>query len=444
VKEHLDDILYPPIEPYDTGMLIAGEGNRIAYEQSGNPEGKPVVFLHGGPGAATSPWHRRFFDPERYRIILLDQRGCGRSTPHASEPDADLRHNTTWHLVADIELLRKNLGIEKWQVFGGSWGSALALAYAESHPQAVTEIVLRGIFTLRRHELEWFYEGGAASIVPDLWEDFIAPIPILERSQLMEAYHRRLADPDPAVHVPAAVAWSRWEAANLTLLPDAELIEAMTEPRAAVAFARIENHYFLHGGWFEPEQLIANVGRIRGIPAVIVQGRYDVCTPAMTAWDLHRAWPEADFVMIPDAAHAASEPGIAAALRAATDRFAQAPAEQPHDAGAVDRPAADGAEPEADPDPDPDPGADGAEPEADPDPGPEPGVDGAEPEADPDPGPEPGVDGAEPEADAEPDPEAEVRSEDASDPKDPPAMEPELRRERNGKRSTKRKDTADL
>jgi len=329
MNEHLDEILYPALEPYDAGTLIAGEGNRIAYEQSGNPEGKPVVFLHGGPGAGTSPWHRRFFDPERYRIILLDQRGCGRSTPHAADPDADLRHNTTWHLVADIELLRKNLGIEQWQVFGGSWGSALALAYAEAHPQAVTEIVLRGIFTLRRHELEWFYEGGAASIVPDLWEDFIAPIPILERSQLMEAYHRRLSDPDPAVHVPAAVAWSRWEAANLTLLPDPELIEAMNEHRAAVAFARIENHYFLHGGWFEPGQLIAGVDRIRHIPAVIVQGRYDVCTPAMTAWDLHRAWPEADFVMIPDAAHAASEPGIAAALRAATDRFADEPDDGP-------------------------------------------------------------------------------------------------------------------
>lgn len=408
MNEHLDDILYPPIEPYDTGTLIAGEGNRIAYEQSGNPAGKPVVFLHGGPGAGTSPWHRRFFDPGRYRIILLDQRSCGRSTPHASEPDADLRHNTTWHLVADIELLRKNLGIERWQVFGGSWGSALALAYAESHPQAVTEIVLRGIFTLRRHELEWFYEGGAASIVPDLWEDFIAPIPILERSQLMEAYHRRLADPDPAVHVPAAVAWSRWEAANLTLLPDAELIEAMTEPKAAVAFARIENHYFLHGGWFTPDQLIAQVDRIRHIPAVIVQGRYDVCTPAMTAWDLHRAWPEADFVMIPDAAHAASEPGIASALRAATDRFAQAPAESAH--------VETSAEPEA-----------GEDPEAEADSQTEP-----EPEAQTD------------EPDEPEHPESQFEPDDVTDPADQPAPEPVLRRERNGKRAKKRKDTADL
>lgn len=318
----LDGILYPPIEPYETGMLIAGEGNRLYWEQSGNPDGKPVVLLHGGPGAGTSPWQRRFFDPERYRIILFDQRGCGLSTPHASEPSADLRHNTTWHLVADMELLRRNLGIERWQVFGGSWGSALALAYAESHPDAVTEIVLRGVFTLRRHELEWFYEGGASSIFPDLWEDYIAPIPLLERSHLIEAYHRRLTDPDPAVHAPAGLAWTTWEASTLTLLPDADLVAGMTEPAAATAFARIENHYFLNCGWFDEGQLIAGASALRGIPGVIVQGRYDVCTPIMTAWDLHRAWPEADFVVVPDAGHAATEPGIARALRAATDRFA--------------------------------------------------------------------------------------------------------------------------
>lgn len=322
MNERLDAILYPPIEPYDVGELIAGEGNRLYYEQSGNPDGKPVVFLHGGPGGATSAWHRRFFDPERYRIILFDQRGCGRSTPHASEPDADLRHNTTWHLVADLDLLRRSLGIERWQVFGGSWGSALALAYAQAYPETVTELVLRGIFTLRRHELEWFYEGGAASIHPDRWDDFIAQIPILERSDLIAAYHRRLTDPDPAVHVPAAIAWSQWEASTVTLEPDPEIIASMSEPRSAVAFARIENHYFLNGGWFDEGQLIANVDRIRHIPAVIVQGRFDACTPPMTAWDLHRAWPEAEFTMVPDAAHSASEPGIAAALRAATDRFA--------------------------------------------------------------------------------------------------------------------------
>ena len=319
---HLDGILYPPIEPYDTGELLVGDGNRVFYEQSGNPDGKPVVFLHGGPGGGTSPWHRRFFDPERYRIILLDQRGCGRSTPHASAPDADLRHNTTWHLVADIDLLRRNLGIDRWQVFGGSWGSALALAYAQTHPEAVTEIVLRGIFTLRRHELEWFYEGGAGAVFPDLWADFIAPIPVLERSRMIEAYHRRLFDPDPAVHRPAGLAWTRWEASTLTLRPDPELVAAMTDPDTAVAFARIENHYFVHDGWFREGQLIENARALRGIPAVIVQGRYDVCTPMMTAWDLHRAWPEADFVVVPDAGHAASEPGIATALRAATDRFA--------------------------------------------------------------------------------------------------------------------------
>ena len=231
-------------------MLLVGDGHRIYWEQSGNPDGKPVVFLHGGPGAGTSAWHRRFFDPEKYRIVLFDQRGCGRSTPHASDPDADLRYNTTWHLVADMELLRRNLGIDRWQVFGGSWGSALALAYAETHPDAVTELVLRGIFTLRRHELEWFYEGGASAIFPDLWEEFIAPIPVLERSRMIEAYHRRLSDPDPAVHVPAAVAWSRWEASTLTLRPTRSSSASMTEPAAATAFARIENHYFLHDGWF--------------------------------------------------------------------------------------------------------------------------------------------------------------------------------------------------
>ncbi|MGC5224136.1 prolyl aminopeptidase [Micromonospora sp. DT81.3] len=318
------DALYPPIEPYDSGMLLVGDGHRVYWECSGNPHGKPVVFLHGGPGAATSPSHRRLFDPEKYRIVLFDQRGCGRSTPHAAWPDADLRYNTTWHLVADIELLRKNLGIARWQVFGGSWGSALALAYAQAHPENVTELVLRGIFTLRRHELEWFYEGGAEAIFPDLWQDFVAPIPVLERSRLIEAYHRRLSDPDPAVHVPAAVAWSTWEASTLTLRPDPDLVSKMAEPHAATAFARIENHYFMHGGWFREGQLIADAGRLRHIPAVIVQGRYDICTPIMTAWDLHRAWPEAELVVVDDAGHSVTEPGIAAALVAATDRFASA------------------------------------------------------------------------------------------------------------------------
>ncbi|MFE6996006.1 prolyl aminopeptidase [Microbacterium sp. NPDC057659] len=315
------DALYPPIEPYGTGELIVGDGNRIYWEQSGNPDGKPVVFLHGGPGSGTSPWQRRFFDPEVYRIVLFDQRGCGRSTPHVSDPAADLRFNTTWHLVADMELLRRNLGISAWQVFGGSWGSALALAYAQTHPDAVTELVLRGIFTLRRHELEWFYEGGASAIFPDLWEDYLAQIPVLERNRLIQAYHRRLSDPDPAVHVPAAIAWTRWEASTVTLRPDAAQIASTTEAEHATAFARIENHYFLHGGWMREGQLIEDVDVIRHIPAVIVQGRHDVCTPMMTAWDLHRAWPEAEFVVVDDAGHSASEPGNAAALRAATDGF---------------------------------------------------------------------------------------------------------------------------
>lgn len=319
---HLDE-LYPPIEPYETGELFVGDGQRVYWEQSGNPDGRPVVFLHGGPGGGTSPWHRRFFDPSVYRIILLDQRGCGRSTPHASDPAADLRFNTTWHLVADLELLRKNLGISRWQVFGGSWGSALALAYAQAHPQAVSELVLRGIFTLRRHELEWFYEGGAEALFPDLWADFQREIPVLERSRMIEAYHRRLFDPDPAVHVPAAVAWTRWEASTVSVRPDPEQIAKAVAPASATAFARIENHYFIHGGWLREGQLIAGVDAIRHIPTVIVQGRHDVCTPMMTAWDLHQAWPEAEFVVVDDAGHSASEPGIARALRAATDRFAR-------------------------------------------------------------------------------------------------------------------------
>jgi len=316
------DALYPPIEPFDSGMLLVGDGQRIAWEVSGNPEGKPVVFLHGGPGGGTAPWHRRFFDPEKYRIVLFDQRGCGRSTPHASAPDADLRFNTTAHLIADIELLRRNLGIEKWQVFGGSWGSALALAYAQAHPGSVTELVLRGIFTLRREEIEWFYEGGAAALFPDLWEGFISPIPVLERNRMIDAYHRRLFDPDPAVHTPAARAWSKWEGSTITLRPDEDTVERMTEDATAVAFARIENHFFINRGWWEDGQLIAGVDAIRQIPAVIVQGRYDVCTPMMTAWDLHKAWPEAEFVVVDDAGHAASEPGIQQALRDATDLFA--------------------------------------------------------------------------------------------------------------------------
>ena len=313
---------YPELEPYDSGHLDAGDGQRIYWETSGNPDGKPVVFLHGGPGGATTPNHRRLFDPARYRIVLFDQRGCGRSEPHASEPEADLSTNTSWHLVADMEQLREHLGVERWMVFGGSWGSALALAYAQTHPENVTELILRGVFTLRASELEWFYEGGAAALFPDLWEDFIDPVPFDERGHLIRSYSRLLSDPDPAVHVPAAVAWSRWESSTITLLPRPDVVETFTEEKYAVAFARIENHYFMNGGWWEDGQLIRDATKLAGIPGVIVQGRYDVCTPPMTAWDLHRAWPDAELQIVPDAGHAYDEPGILDALIEATDRFA--------------------------------------------------------------------------------------------------------------------------
>ncbi|GAB3574895.1 prolyl aminopeptidase [Leifsonia lichenia] len=314
---------YPEIEPYDSGLLDVGDGQQLYWETSGNPDGKPVVFLHGGPGGGTSPNQRRAFDPEKYRIVLFDQRGCGKSLPHASEPEADLSTNTTWHLVADIEKLREHLAVEKWMAFGGSWGSALALAYAQTHTERVTELVLRGIFTLRPAELDWFYEGGAAALFPDLWEGFVEPVPVAERGRLIRAYSRLLNDPDPAVHIPAGVAWSRWESSTITLLPRPDVVASFTEQQYAVAFARIENHFFMNGGWFEEEQLIRDAPKLAGIPAVIVQGRYDACTPAMTAWDLHRAWPEAEFRLIPDAGHAFDEPGILDALIEATDRFAE-------------------------------------------------------------------------------------------------------------------------
>ena len=313
---------YPEIEPYDSGMLDVGDGQHLYWEASGNPKGKPVVFLHGGPGGEVSPRHRRAFDPEKYRIILFDQRGAGKSRPHASDPGYNLAVNTTWHLVADIERLREHVGVEQWQVFGGSWGSTLALAYAQTHPTRVTELVLRGIFTLRKSELDWFYEGPAGQIFPDVWEQFEAQIPVAERGSFIQAYHRRLNDPDPAVHEPAAVAWSTWESSAITLLPHPEIVETFTNPHFALAFARIENHYFVNKGWMEDGQLLANAHLLRNIPTVIVQGRYDICTPPVTAWDLHRALPEAEFILVPDAGHSFDEPGILSALIEATDRFA--------------------------------------------------------------------------------------------------------------------------
>ena len=317
--------LYRPTEPTDSGMLDVSDGNELHWECSGNPDGRPVVFLHGGPGGASAPYQRRFFNPRRYRIVLFDQRGCGRSRPHASEAGADLSTNTTWHLVEDIERLREHLGIERWQVFGGSWGSALALAYAQRHPERVLELVLRGIFTLRRSELDWFYgPTGTASMFPEWRERFLAPVPEAERGDSLAAYNRLLHNPDPAVHGPAAVAWSAWEAATLTLLERPDLVAEFSDPAFALAFARIENHYFVNGGWLEDGQLIAGAAALDGIPGVIVQGRYDVVTPAVTAWELHRAWPGSELVVVPDAGHAATEPGIVDALVRATDRFAAA------------------------------------------------------------------------------------------------------------------------
>ncbi len=308
---------YPPIEPYRTGLLDTGDGHQIYWELCGNPAGTPAVFLHGGPGAGCSPDHRRLFDPRRYNVLLFDQRGCGRSRPHAS-----LEHNTTWHLVADIERLREMLGVPRWLVFGGSWGSTLALAYAQTHTERVSALILRGIFTLRRSELHWYYQDGASWLFPDLWEDFLAPIPPEERDDLMAAYRRRLVGPDLAVQRQCARAWSLWEGRTIRLLPDTDAESHHGEDDFALAFARIENHYFVHGGWLEEGQLLRDAPRLRHIPGVIVQGRYDACTPVRSAWDLHRAWPEVDWRLVPDAGHAWLEPGILRELRAATDRFA--------------------------------------------------------------------------------------------------------------------------
>jgi proline iminopeptidase len=309
--------LYPPIEPVRHGHLAADHGHEIYWEECGNPEGKPVVFLHGGPGAGCDPRARRFFDPARYRIFLFDQRGCGKSRPHAS-----LEHNTTWDLVADIERLRAFFGVERWQVFGGSWGSTLALAYGETHPERVSELVLRGIFMLRKAELDWFYQQGASSLYPDRWEDYVAPIPPAERGDLMRAFHRRLTGPDPGAALAAARAWAVWEGATSYLVANEDDVRNWGEDAFALAVARIECHYFVNGGFLQREsQLLDDVGRIRHVPAVIVQGRHDVVCPMFTAWDLHRAWPEAEFQVIADAGHSAFEPGNTDALVRATDRF---------------------------------------------------------------------------------------------------------------------------
>jgi proline iminopeptidase len=309
--------LYDPIEPYDTGRLRVSPIHELYYEQCGNPNGKPVVFLHGGPGGGISPDYRRYFDPKVYRVVLFDQRGSGKSTPHAS-----IEENTTWDLVADIERLREHFGINQWQVFGGSWGSTLALAYAETHPDRVTELVLRGIFLCRPKEIAWFYQEGASAIFPDVWEEYLNVIPVAERDDMVSAYHRRLTGADEAARLQAARAWSIWEGSTSKLFFDPSMIEKFADPEFALAFARIECHYFMNNSFFSTDNyLIENVGSIRAIPSVIVQGRYDVVCPIMSAWELHRAWPEAQLRIIPDAGHSISEPGIIDALVSATDRF---------------------------------------------------------------------------------------------------------------------------
>jgi len=310
--------LYPPIEPYRSGRLDVGDGHSLYWEMSGNPAGKPAVFLHGGPGAGCSPDHRRLFDPKRYNVLLFDQRGCGRSTPHAS-----LESNTTWHLVADIERLREVAEVESWLVFGGSWGSTLALAYAEAHPGRATGLILRGVFLFRQSEVDWLYRpGGASQIYPDKCEAFLAPIAEGERGDLVEAYRGRLHSDDSDVQREAARAWSRWEAETITLLPNRRVVDEAVGDRHAVAIARIENHYMAHKGWLEEGQLLRDVDRIRHLPCIIVQGRHDCCTPPQAAWDLHKAWPESDLRIVPDGGHAFSEPGILDGLVRAADELA--------------------------------------------------------------------------------------------------------------------------
>ncbi|MEQ8382037.1 MAG: prolyl aminopeptidase [Coleofasciculus sp. A1-SPW-01] len=310
--------LYPPIEPYNQGMLQVSNLHRISYEESGNPEGKSVVVLHGGPGGGSQPFYRLYFNPNQWRIVMFDQRGSGKSTPHA-----ELQENTTWDLVSDIEKLRLHLGIEQWVVFGGSWGSTLSLAYSQTHPERCRGLILRGIFMLRQKELRWFYQQGASYIFPDAWEHYIKPIPEAERDDFISAYYQRLTSPDPQIRQVAARAWSVWEASTSRLLQDPNLMQKFSESDFADAFARIECHYFINKGFFESEdQLLRNIDRIRHIPGVIVQGRYDVVCPMISAWELHQVWSEAEFIVVADSGHSITEPGIRSALIEATDKFA--------------------------------------------------------------------------------------------------------------------------
>ncbi|SMD07399.1 prolyl aminopeptidase [Rhizobium sp. RU36D] len=308
---------YPEIEPYETGMLDVGDGHTIYWERVGTKGAKPVVFLHGGPGGGTNPNQRRVFDPALYDVLLFDQRGCGKSVPHAH-----LEANTTWHLVADIERLREMVGVEKWMVFGGSWGSTLALAYSQTHPTRISELIVRGIYTLTKGELDWYYQFGVSQMYPDRWEKFIAPIPPEERHEMIWAYHRRLTGSDPAEQLACARAWSQWEGATISLIPNLQQIEDFGEDRYAIAFARIENHFFVNGGWLEEGQLLRDAHKLKGIPGVIVHGRYDMPCPLHYAWQLSKGWPDGELKIVEAAGHALSEPGILDQLVRATDRFA--------------------------------------------------------------------------------------------------------------------------
>ena len=309
--------LFPEIQPYASYHFRVSDIHQLYVEECGNPKGQPVLFLHGGPGAGISTDHRRLFDPKHFRIILFDQRGAGKSLPHA-----ELRENTTWDVVADIEKLRHHLGVDKWLVFGGSWGSTLAIAYSETHPTSVSHLVLRGIFLCRKAEIEWFYQEGAHQIFPDVWEKYVEPIPKEERGDLVAAFYKRLVSEDRAVRLAAAKAWSGWEGATIHLIPDEVSYLRFSADDMAIALARIECHYFTHGCWFRSDnQLIEDVGRIRNIPGVIIHGRYDVVCPIKNAFDLHAAWPEADFRVVPDGGHAFNEPGILRELMSAVERF---------------------------------------------------------------------------------------------------------------------------
>ena len=309
--------LYPIAEPFESGMLDVGDGHQLYWERCGTKGAKPAVFLHGGPGSGMSPSHRGQFDPARYDVLLFDQRGAGRSTPHAG-----LEANTTWHLVDDIERLREMCEHEKWLVFGGSWGSTLSLAYAQAHPDRVSELVLRGIFLFRQTELDWLYKYGASELYPEEWDRFLSFIPASERGDLIDAYRKRLTGDDEAIRLEAAKRWSTWEGVTVTLLPDEAMLEEFTEDDHAIAIARIENHYMANKGWLTETQLLDGAARLAGIPGVIVQGRHDCCTPPAGAWALKQAWPEVELNIIPDGGHLYSEPGVLDGLIRATDRFA--------------------------------------------------------------------------------------------------------------------------